>query len=58
MSLVTIGFDSKDDFAPPTILLGLLYCPLTWGIVFLWDPTFSYQWLFIDNIVYVVVHRQ
>ena len=23
------GFDSKHDFAPPTILLGLLLCPLT-----------------------------
>ena len=25
-------FDSKHDFAPPTILLGLLLCPWTWGI--------------------------
>ena len=33
-ALVTLarkGFDSKHDFAPPTILLGLL-CPWTWGI--------------------------
>ena len=29
--LVGIGFDSKCDFAPPTVLLGLL-CPWTWGI--------------------------
>ena len=26
-----MGFDSKHDFAPPTILLGLL-CPWTWDI--------------------------
>ena len=32
------GFDSKCDFAAPTILLGLLLCPLTWGIFFWWDP--------------------
>ena len=31
-SLVDMGFDSKHDFAPPTILLGLLLCPWTWGI--------------------------
>ena len=28
------GFDSKRDFVPPTILLGLLLCPQTWGIFF------------------------
>ena len=27
-------FDSKHDFAPPTVLLGLLLCPWTWGIFF------------------------
>ena len=27
-----MGFDSKCDFAPPTIFLGLLLCPWTWGI--------------------------
>ena len=27
-----IGFDSKCEFAPPTILLGLLLCPWMWGI--------------------------
>ena len=31
-SLVGIGCDSDCDFAPPTILLGLLLCPWTWGI--------------------------
>ena len=40
-SLMAMGFDSKRDFAPPTILLGLLLCPWTWGIFFGWDPTLS-----------------
>ena len=31
VSLVEMGFDSKCDFSPATILLGLL-CPWTWGI--------------------------
>ena len=31
-SLVGMGFYSKHEFAPPTILLGLLLCPWTWGI--------------------------
>ena len=35
MSLVDIGFDSKCDFAPPTVLLGLLLCSWMWGIFFL-----------------------
>ena len=33
-SLVGMGFDSKCYFAPPKILLGLLFCPLMWGIFF------------------------
>ena len=45
-SLVGMGFDSKHDFAPPTVLLGLLLCPWTCTIFFCWDPTFSCQWLF------------
>ena len=36
-----MGFDTKWDFAPPTILLGLLFCPWTWGTFFWWDTTFS-----------------
>ena len=40
-SLVGMEFDSKCGFATPTILLGLLICPWTWGIFFCWDPTFS-----------------
>ena len=30
-----MGFDSKHDFAPPTIFLGLLLCPWTGDIFFL-----------------------
>ena len=26
------GVDSKHDFTPPTVLLGLLFCPCMWGI--------------------------
>ena len=32
-----MGFDSKHDFAPSTIFLGLLLCLSTWGIFFWWD---------------------
>ena len=39
-------FNSKHNFAPPTILLGLILCPWTCGIFFRWDPTFSCRWLF------------
>ena len=31
-SLAGMEFDSKDSFVPPTVLLGLLLCPWTWGI--------------------------
>ena len=31
-SLAGMGFDSECEFAPPTILLGLLLCPWMWGI--------------------------
>ena len=44
--LVGMGFDSKCDFTPPTILMGLLLCPWTWSISFWWHPAFSYRWLF------------
>ena len=33
-SLVGVGFDSKCDFTPPAILLGLRLCPWTWGVFF------------------------
>ena len=33
-SLVGMGFDSKHDFAPPTILLGFLHCPwMGWVLI-------------------------
>ena len=31
-SLAGMGLDSKCNFTPPTIFLGLLLCPWTWGI--------------------------
>jgi len=42
-SLAGMGFDSKCDFAPLTVLLGLLLCSWMWGIFFWWDPTF-FSW--------------
>ena len=45
-SLVGTGFDSKRDFAPPTISLWLPLCSWTWGIFFWCDPTFCCRWLF------------
>ena len=35
VSLVSMGFDSKCNFTPPTILLGLFLCPCMCGIFFL-----------------------
>ena len=35
VSLAGMGFESKHDFAPPTIMLGLLLCPWMWDIFFL-----------------------
>ena len=32
VSLVGMGFDSKCNFTPSSILLGLLLCPWMWGI--------------------------
>ena len=32
-SLAGMGFDSKHSVDPPTVLLGLLLCPWTWGIL-------------------------
>ena len=49
-SLVGMGFDSKCNFTPPTILLELLLCLWMWGIFFWWDPTFSCQWLFSSEL--------
>ena len=49
-SLAVMGFDSKYDFAPPTILLGLLLCPWMWGIFCWWDPIFSSRQLFSSEL--------
>ena len=49
-SLASTGFDSKSNFAPPTIFLGLLLCPWMWGIFFWWDPIFFSQWSFCSKL--------
>ena len=46
VSSAGMRFDSKCDFTPPTLLLGLLLYPWMWGVFFWWDPTFSCWWLF------------
>ena len=38
VSLVGMGFDSKCNFTPPTVLLRLLLCSWMWGIFFLVAP--------------------
>ena len=43
------GFDSKCDFTPSIILLGLLLCTWMWNIFFWWDPEFSCRWLFNEK---------
>ena len=43
-SLAGMGFDPKCNFSPPIIFLGLLLCPWTWAIFFLWDSTCSCWW--------------
>ena len=45
-SLVGMGFNSKCNFAPPTIFWGFLLCLWMWGIFFSWNPPFSCRWLF------------
>ena len=50
VSLAGIGFDSKCNFAPPTILLRLLLFRWMWGIFFWWDPKFSCRWLFSSEL--------
>ena len=57
-SLVGMAIDSKWDFAPPTILSGLLRCPWTHVIFFWWDPTFSCQWLFSSYLWFQCSHRR
>ena len=49
VSLLGMVFDSKCNFTPPTILLGLL-CPWMWGIFPWLDPTFSCQGLFSSEL--------
>ena len=49
-SLAGMGLDSKRDFTPPTIFLGLLFCPWMWVIFFWWNPTFSCQRFFSSKL--------
>ena len=49
-SLAGMGFDSKCDFVLPTVLLGRLLCPCTCGMFCGWDPTFSCQQLFSNDL--------
>ena len=44
------GFDPKCDFAPSTILLGLLLCRWMRDIFSWWDPTFSCGWFFSSEL--------
>ena len=46
--LVGMGFYSKCEFAPPTILLGLLLSPCTWGISSLLLQHLPSYWGFSD----------
>ena len=49
-SLTGMGFYSKRDFTPPTILLRLLLCPLMLGLSFWWDLTVSCCQLFSNEL--------
>ena len=48
-SLARMEFDSKLNFDPPTVLLGLLLCSWMWDVFFWWDPTFCW-WLFSSKL--------
>ena len=43
-SLVGMGFDSKCNFAHPTVLLGVLLCFGCVFCLFWWNPTISCRW--------------
>ena len=53
-----MGFDSKREFAPPTILLGLLLCPWTWDISSQPLQRLSSYWGFSDFRCEVSPHGQ
>ena len=53
-----MGFDSKRGFTPPTVLLGFLLCPWTWGIFSWWDPIFSCWWLLSIKLQFWSSHRR
>ena len=56
--LAGMEFDSKCDFAPPTIFLGLLLFPLMWGIFLWWVPIFSCWWLFNSELQFWSSHEK
>ena len=56
VSLASMGFDSKCNFSPPTILLELLLCLWMWGVFLRWDPTFFFQWLFSSELKFWSSH--
>ena len=58
VSLAGMGFDSKCNSTPPTILSRLILCHWTWGIFFWWDPTFSCWWLFLSKLQFCSSHRR
>ena len=58
VSLLGMGFCSKWDFVPPTVLLGLLLCSWVCSIIFWWDPTFSCRWLFSGWLQFWSSHRR
>ena len=49
VSLAGMGFDSKDSFTPPAVLLGLLLCPWMWGLYPIWflEPS-RCLWIHLD----------
>ena len=59
VSLVGLGFDSKCNFTPPTILLGILLCPWTQGIFFFFLVGSNIlQWTVVQQRVVVLEFSQ
>ena len=56
-SLMGIEFDSKHDFAPPTVYWGFSFV-LGCGYLFWWDSTFSCWWLFSSYLQFGGFHRR
>ena len=52
------GLISKCDFALPTVLLGLLLCPWTQGIVFLVGPKFLVLMIVQERVATVELSQE